>query len=153
MIRNRRKLTCSSKVLICARRGTKGLLSLLTSFKRSVTLDASARRFRAHRTYLQAAAAMRCINSRSSILQGQTITRAREQVLRQIDETLRVVSWLTGVRRYGKEQADQMIFVQELGNITNERVFDDLRAADEAQGRWLDEDPALGELLSRSSTL
>ena len=63
----------------------------LTRYSR-ILLDASARRFRVHRIYLRAAAAMRWVNRRTQYLQGQTPGPAHATALRQFDDTLRAVS-------------------------------------------------------------
>ncbi|KAI9715505.1 MAG: hypothetical protein M1828_000812 [Chrysothrix sp. TS-e1954] len=86
--------------------------------------DASTRRFIAHRIYLQATAAMRWINTRESILQGEQPTSAHSRALEDNDETMRA----------------------ELASITDDRVFGNLHDNDIASGRWVDEDPDLSDL-------
>ena len=57
-----------------------------------VLLDASARRFRAQKIYLQVVAATRWVNSRNTILQGQRAHAGHLMALQQADTALRTVS-------------------------------------------------------------
>ena len=57
----------------------------------SVMLDASARRFQAQKIYLRAVAAVRWVNSRNTILQGQRPHAGNAAALRQADTNLRAV--------------------------------------------------------------
>ncbi|TKA62441.1 hypothetical protein B0A49_10068 [Cryomyces minteri] len=91
---------------------------------RHVILDASIRRFQAHMIYLQVTAAVRWINSRSSVTRGQTATAAHLPALQHVDNTLRA----------------------ELASITDERVALSLRSQDSAQGKWILEDPSLATI-------
>ncbi|KAL5333864.1 hypothetical protein BJX70DRAFT_44049 [Aspergillus crustosus] len=93
---------------------------------RRVILDGSARRFQAHRIYLRAASAKRCIMHRDSILRGQR----------------------PGPQHAGQMKAAGNAFRQELAQISNHHVVADLRAADVRAGHWLGEDPALDAILS-----
>ncbi|KAK3679002.1 hypothetical protein LTR78_001455 [Recurvomyces mirabilis] len=59
---------------------------------RRIIADAAIRRFRAQKLYLQATAALRWINSRSAILQGQRPHAGHAPALQQIYAQLRAVS-------------------------------------------------------------
>ncbi|MCJ1351665.1 MAG: hypothetical protein MMC33_001649 [Icmadophila ericetorum] len=91
-----------------------------------VLLDATARRFRAQKIYLQTNAAIRWVNSRNAILQGQKPHAGHMLALQQVDAALRT----------------------ELAGITNERIVNDLMMKDWQKGHWLDEDPSLQTLLN-----
>ncbi|KAL4873529.1 hypothetical protein BDV12DRAFT_80095 [Aspergillus spectabilis] len=93
---------------------------------RRVILDSSARRFQAHRIYLRAAAAKRCIMHRDGILRGQR----------------------PGPQHAGQMKVVSSAFRQELAQISNHHIVADLRAADVRAGHWLDDDPALDAILS-----
>ncbi|KAL4884829.1 hypothetical protein BJY04DRAFT_215277 [Aspergillus karnatakaensis] len=93
---------------------------------RRVILDGSARRFQAHRIYLRAAAAKRCVMHRDSILRGQR----------------------PGPQHAGQLKAVSNAFRQELAQISNSHVVADLRAADVRAGHWLDDDPSMDAILS-----
>ena len=54
-------------------------------------LDASARRFRVQKIYLRAVAAMRWINTRRQILQGQKPHAGHTAALQQAENALRAV--------------------------------------------------------------
>ncbi|KAE8358241.1 hypothetical protein BDV27DRAFT_138028 [Aspergillus caelatus] len=89
---------------------------------RRVILDISSRRFQAHKIYLRAAAGRRWSINRADALQRPQQTHASR--LKLVDDTFR----------------------QELGQVTDEYVVADLRAADIRAGHWLDEDPSLQEM-------
>lgn len=59
----------------------------------SVLLDASVRRFRSHKICLRALAAVRWVNARNIILQGQNQHAGHTVALQQIDYTLGLVSF------------------------------------------------------------
>ncbi|EAW21437.1 uncharacterized protein NFIA_066010 [Aspergillus fischeri NRRL 181] len=91
-----------------------------------VILDASARRFQAHKIYLRAAAARRWAIHRQNILRGQRPGPQHASQLKAVDDTFR----------------------QELQQITDAHVLADLRAADVRAGHWLDDDPSLSAILA-----
>ncbi|KAH1496122.1 hypothetical protein LV164_007725 [Aspergillus fumigatus] len=91
-----------------------------------VILDASARRFQAHKIYLRAAAARRWAIHRQSILRGQRPGPQHASQLKAVNDTFR----------------------QELQQITDAHVLADLRAADVRAGHWLDDDPSLSAILA-----
>ncbi|KAE8382620.1 hypothetical protein BDV26DRAFT_305660 [Aspergillus bertholletiae] len=93
---------------------------------RRVILDGSARRFRAHKIYLRAAAGRRWSINRQNILRGQRPDQRHAPQLKLIDDTFR----------------------QELAQVTDQHVVADLRAADMRAGHWLDDDPSLSVMLS-----
>ncbi|OGM42150.1 hypothetical protein ABOM_009183 [Aspergillus bombycis] len=86
-----------------------------------VILDASARRFRAHKIYLRAAAGRRWSINREDVLRGQRPDQTHARRLELVDDTFR----------------------QELAQVTDEYVVADLRAADMRAGHWLNDDPSL----------
>ncbi|KAL5366485.1 hypothetical protein BJX96DRAFT_35443 [Aspergillus floccosus] len=90
-----------------------------------VILDASARRFRAHRIYLRAAAARRWAIHRENILRGGRPGPQHTAQLKAVDNTLR----------------------QELSQFTDQYAVSDLRAADVRARHWLDDDPSLPTIL------
>ncbi|EMC92137.1 hypothetical protein BAUCODRAFT_277169 [Baudoinia panamericana UAMH 10762] len=92
---------------------------------RRIIMDAAVRRFRAQKLYLQATAALRWINSRAAILQGQRAHAGHGPALQQIRSTLRA----------------------ELASITDQRVELSLRSADTSAGKWLAEDPSLQQIV------
>ncbi|KAM0795262.1 hypothetical protein BDR22DRAFT_894379 [Usnea florida] len=98
--------------------------SLLTRPQRVIT-DASARRFQAQKIFLRAAAAIKWVQRRQSILQGRKPQNGHLQALRQADTALR----------------------NELATITNERIANAFRIADQQAGYWLDDDPSLQAVL------
>ncbi|KAL1991370.1 hypothetical protein VTN49DRAFT_5362 [Thermomyces lanuginosus] len=91
---------------------------------RQIILDASAKRFQAHKIYLQVAAARRWVTNRTEVLRSPKSpdTDAR---LRHVDEILR----------------------QELAEITDQFIHADLRKADVRAGHWVDEDPPLAAVM------
>ncbi|KIX01009.1 uncharacterized protein Z518_10075 [Rhinocladiella mackenziei CBS 650.93] len=91
-----------------------------------IILDASTRRFQAHKIYLRASAAMRWIQTRTQLLRGEKPGPGHANGLRAIDQRLR----------------------QELEQITDVHVVNDLRNADRRKGYWLDEDPVLERMLA-----
>ncbi|KAF4215869.1 hypothetical protein CNMCM8980_004198 [Aspergillus fumigatiaffinis] len=91
-----------------------------------VILDASARRFQAHKVYLRAAAARRWAIHRQNILRGQRAGPQHASQLKAVDDTFR----------------------QELQQITDSHVLADLRAADVRAGHWLEDDPSLSAILA-----
>ncbi|KAI9663774.1 MAG: hypothetical protein M1821_007264 [Bathelium mastoideum] len=94
---------------------------------RQVIIDAAVRRFRVHKSYLQATAALRWINSRNAVLGGRSPHAGHAPALQTIDNTLRA----------------------ELASVTDQRVELDLRSQDASQGKWLAEDPSLALILQR----
>ncbi|RHZ66917.1 uncharacterized protein CDV56_109473 [Aspergillus thermomutatus] len=91
-----------------------------------VILDASARRFQAHKIYLRAAAARRWAIHRQNVLRGQRPGPQHTSQLKAVSNTFR----------------------QELQQITDAYVVADLRAADVRAGHWLDDDPSLSAILT-----
>lgn len=91
-----------------------------------VILDGSARRFRAHKIYLRAAAGRRWSINRQNILRGQRPDQRHASQLKLIDEA----------------------FQQELAQVTDQHVVADLRAADMRAGHWLNDDPSLPAILN-----
>ncbi|EHY58334.1 hypothetical protein HRR83_007303 [Exophiala dermatitidis] len=91
-----------------------------------IILDASTRRFQAHKIYLRAAAAMRWVRMRSQLLRGEKPGARHMSSLRTIDQRLH----------------------EELNQITDQYVVNDLRNADRRKGYWLDEDPTLDRMLA-----
>jgi hypothetical protein len=91
-----------------------------------VILDASTRRFQAHKIYLRAAAARRWAIHRQNILRGQRPGPQHASQLKAVNDAFR----------------------QELQQITNAHVVADLRAADVRAGHWLDDDPSLSAILA-----
>ncbi|OAL31593.1 hypothetical protein AYO22_01185 [Fonsecaea multimorphosa] len=90
-----------------------------------IILDASTRRFQAHKIYLRGSAAMRWVQARTQLLRGEKPGARHANGLRSIDQRLR----------------------QELSEITDDHVHRDLRNADRRKGYWLDEDPVLERML------
>ncbi|CAD6582896.1 MAG: hypothetical protein ASARMPREDX12_001116 [Alectoria sarmentosa] len=90
-----------------------------------VIIDASARRFQAQKIFLRAAAAIKWVQRRHSVLQGSKPQNVHLQALRQADTTLR----------------------NELAAITNERITNAFRTADQQAGYWLHDDPSLQTVL------
>ncbi|KAI1492518.1 hypothetical protein F5X96DRAFT_370839 [Biscogniauxia mediterranea] len=88
---------------------------------RQVLLDAFARRHEAQKIYLRQAAAQQWVELREQVLQGQRPTSAHQRQLRACDDRLR----------------------QELAQITDERIYEELRNADINLGSWTAEDPSL----------
>ncbi|KAE8372477.1 hypothetical protein BDV26DRAFT_285935 [Aspergillus bertholletiae] len=88
-------------------------------------LDASARRFQAHRIYLRVAVATRWAIARQDILRGVQPVIQRTAPLHDARTTFR----------------------QEMAQVTDQYVVDDLRAADTRAGYWLEEDPTLPDIL------
>ncbi|KKY18409.1 hypothetical protein UCRPC4_g04945 [Phaeomoniella chlamydospora] len=91
-----------------------------------IILDASTRRFQAHKIYLRASAAVRWCSRREQILRGEKPNGRHQTALRRSDVTLR----------------------EELSAITDAYVVGDLRNADRRAGHWLAEDPELDRILS-----
>ncbi|KAE8352595.1 hypothetical protein BDV28DRAFT_148885 [Aspergillus coremiiformis] len=91
-----------------------------------VILDGSARRFRAHKIYLRAAAGRRWSINRQNILRGQRPNQRHAAQLKIVDDTFR----------------------QELVHVTDQYVVADLRAADMRAGHWLNDDPSLPVILN-----
>nr|POE56297.1 hypothetical protein CFP56_50841 [Quercus suber] len=70
---------------------------------RQVLTDAAVRRFKAQKLYLQVTAALRWVNSRAAILQGQRPHARHAPALQQIRNTLRAVStWSHRMSRGGQ---------------------------------------------------
>jgi len=88
---------------------------------RRIIADAAVRRFKAQKIYLRATAALRWINARNQVLQGQRPHAGHAATLQQIRNTLSL----------------------ELAAITDARVDATLRQNDTAAGKWLAEDPSL----------
>ncbi|ERF73437.1 hypothetical protein EPUS_04060 [Endocarpon pusillum Z07020] len=91
-----------------------------------IILDASTRRFQAHKTYLRAAAATRWVQSRWQVLRGEPPSSKHASALRMVDQRL----------------------ADELSQIIDQQVTSNLRDADRRAGHWLDEDPSLERMLA-----
>lgn len=66
---------------------------ILSLIMNRILLDASARRFQAQKIYLRAAAAIRWVNTRNTILRGYSPSNGNlSALLQQVDSTLRSVS-------------------------------------------------------------
>ena len=78
---------------------------------RSIILDASARRFRVQKIYLRTIAAIRWINTRRQILQGQQPQPVHTAALRQAENALRAVRASKGslISENGNYEADNAI--------------------------------------------
>lgn len=111
-----------------------------------IIADAAIRRFKAQKLYLRATAALRWVNARTTILQGQRPHAGHAPALQQIRNQLRNVSHQRQARglRDGELLADCVL--QELASITDARVDTVLRQADSAEGKWLAEDPSLAAI-------
>ncbi|OQN98557.1 hypothetical protein B0A48_15819 [Cryoendolithus antarcticus] len=88
---------------------------------RRIIIDASVRRHRAKKIYARATAALRWVNARNALLQGQRAHAGHAPALQQIRNNLRV----------------------ELTNVTDAAVDQSLRSADNSVGKWISEDPPL----------
>lgn len=84
-----------------------------------VMLDASARRFQAYKIHLRAMAAMRWMQRWNQAAGGQPTIKPAIQ------------------------RASDQQFRQEFINVTDQRVFSQLRNNDTAKGSWVVEDPTL----------
>ena len=113
-----------------------------------VLIDASARRFQAKKIYLRALAAMRWVNGRYAVLQGQKPHQGHTAALQRLDLTLGTVSRIV----FGQERELLTRHSQELAAVTNERVFNDLRRVDQQAGYYLQDDPSLQRILSSISS-
>ncbi|KAK2733061.1 hypothetical protein FQN57_002322 [Myotisia sp. PD_48] len=91
-----------------------------------IIVDASARRFQAHRIYLKIAAARRWALNRTQILKNQKPSQRRTDALAALETTLR----------------------DELSSVTDNYVMRDLLSADVRAGYWLTEDPTLSTILN-----
>lgn len=91
---------------------------------RQVILDASGRRFQAHRIYLRVAAAKRWAINRQGLVSNSRKASENATRLREIDQIMR----------------------QELNRITDHSIFSDLRQADARAGLWVSEDPPLAAI-------
>lgn len=88
---------------------------------KQVLLDAYARRHEGQKIYLRQAAAQRWIEYRAQTLQsGQSPSRIASQ-LRACDQQLRT----------------------EIAAVTDEGIYNELKASDQVMGRWTAEDPSL----------
>lgn len=92
---------------------------------KQVLLDAYARRHEGQKIYLRQAAAQRWIEYREQVLQGGRPSSGHQSQLRHCDRQLRA----------------------ELGAVTDEYIYQELRASDESLGRWTAEDPSLRSVL------
>ncbi|CRG85950.1 hypothetical protein PISL3812_02953 [Talaromyces islandicus] len=96
---------------------------------RQVMLDASVRRFQAHKIYLRIAAAKRWVIHHNELLRS-TPADQRAARLRDITQTLQ----------------------NDLNRITDQSIYSDLRQADVRAGLWVDEDPPLAAISMWIST-
>lgn len=133
-----------------------------------IVLDASTRRFQAHKIYLRAAAGMRWVQLRKQVLSGHANSDKLTAALSAVDTRLRAVSYIHVIDQHDLRKSHvpgaaraphpyqafdlQTSFTntvfQELTNITDESVVNDLRDADRRKNYWLDEDPALERMLA-----
>ncbi|KAI4280998.1 MAG: hypothetical protein L6R35_005778 [Caloplaca aegaea] len=90
-----------------------------------IIIDASARRFQVKKIYLRAVAAVRWLNTRNAILQGEQANQGHAAQLQQANNTLH----------------------NELAAITDARIIDDFRNADTQAGYWLQDDPSRTTIL------
>ncbi|RMY61796.1 hypothetical protein D0865_00789, partial [Hortaea werneckii] len=119
--------------------GSRGDDEINKAHLRRIIVDAAVRRFKAQRLYFQATAALRWINSRSAILQGQRAHAGHAPALQQIRNTLCAVS-------NGYLITSEIPPVFELASVTDQRVELSLRSADSTAGKWLQEDPSLATI-------
>ncbi len=118
----------------------------LTQYR--IILDASARRFQAHKLYLKAAAARRWVMRRTQVLQGQKPNARHTEGLSAANEALRSVRDLSAYQGSANGQvANPDGLLQDLSEVTDTNVMNDLRAADQRAGYWLSEDPPLNKIL------
>ncbi|PYH67135.1 uncharacterized protein BO88DRAFT_344930, partial [Aspergillus vadensis CBS 113365] len=97
----------------------------IAQLKRRVVLDASARRHQAHKVYLSIAAAKRWLLNRNYVLSHPEA--------RDLDKRLQDVD---------------VLFYEEINNVSDHLVASDLRAADIRSGYCVDEDPPLEVITS-----
>ncbi|EEY14396.1 conserved hypothetical protein [Verticillium alfalfae VaMs.102] len=88
---------------------------------KQILLDSFARRHEGQKIYLRQAAAQRWVDNRNNILQGGRPHSGNQSMVRSCDRQLRA----------------------ELATITDEAIYTELRASDQAMGRWTAEDPSL----------
>lgn len=124
-----------------------------------VIIDASARRFQAHKLYLRVAAARRWAIHRYNVLHSPRANDAArlneiDRMLQQVRRyrTLNVLSFPLSpslLRRSETTEANYelSIFFKELSEVTDQHVFSDLQSADMRAGYWLNEDPPLSTIL------
>ncbi|RDH26187.1 hypothetical protein BDQ94DRAFT_164696 [Aspergillus welwitschiae] len=93
--------------------------------KHRIILDASARRHQAHKVYLSIAAAKRWLLNRSYVL--------RHSAAKDLDNRLQDVD---------------VLFYEEIHNVSDRVVASNLRAADIRSGYCVDEDPPLNMIIS-----
>ncbi|KAG8529445.1 uncharacterized protein KY384_006082 [Bacidia gigantensis] len=86
-----------------------------------IILDASARRFKAQRIFLKAAAAKKWIDARNALLKGQKAMNDDNSKMQQVSSAL----------------------MQELNNITDQRIYNAFRQKDQQKDCWLVDDPSL----------
>ena len=68
------------------------LSDILIFYSCSIIVDAAVRRHRAQKAFLRATAALRWMNARAAVLQGQRAQEAHGPALLQIRNALRAVS-------------------------------------------------------------
>jgi hypothetical protein len=86
--------------------------------------------------------------SRNQVLQGQKPNGRHTEGLNAADEALRSVRDLSVYREPRNRQiANRSGLLQDLSEVTDTRVMNDLRAADQRAGYWLSEDPSLADIL------
>ncbi|KAI4113964.1 MAG: hypothetical protein LQ345_005164 [Seirophora villosa] len=90
-----------------------------------IIIDASARRFQVKKIYLRAVAAVRWLNTRNAILQGEPANQGHAAQLQQANHTLR----------------------NELAAISDARIINDFRNTDTQNGYWLQDDPSRSAIL------
>ena len=109
-----------------------------------VLLDAISRRHEAQKIFERQAAAQGWIQYRDQILQGSRPNSMNSQQLRACDHQLRLVSPSPSIlcARGGV----LTLYWQDLAGITDEVIYSQLRASDQAMGRWTAEDPSLSSI-------
>jgi hypothetical protein len=93
---------------------------------KQVSIDASVRRFRCPRAYMRAIACRRWSDARHSILQGQSPHAGNAQQLQDLNDAVRT----------------------DVTAVTDQVVYQTLRDNDQAQEKFLNDDPTLGQILA-----
>jgi len=100
------------------------------SLLKLIIIDASMRRFQCQQAYMRAVICRRWVDARNAVLQGQAANprnAAQAAELQRLDAQLRT----------------------DLTLITNEQVAQTLSSSDEAQGKYLDDDPSLETIIQQ----
>jgi hypothetical protein len=104
-----------------------------------VILDGFSRRHEAQKIWLRQSAVLRWVGWREAVLMGMRPDARHASALAACDVALRAVS--VPVEGGGDVCADAE--GQELATITDEDIYNSMRASDYNVGRWTDEDPSL----------